>query len=76
VKVLQVQDGTPAHDAGLQVDDLLLGINQKPVSSVDDLQRLMALATDEEVTLDILRKRGGRRQVSARTRPRKEPAAA
>jgi S1-C subfamily serine protease len=76
VKVLKVQDGTPAHDAGLQVDDLLLGINRKPVNSVDDLQRLMALATDEEVTLDVLRKRGGRRQVSARTRPRKEPAAA
>lgn len=76
VKVLKVQDGTPAHDAGLQVDDLLLSINRKTVSSVDDLQRLMALATDEEVTLDILRKGGGRKKLSARTRPRAEPVAA
>ncbi|WP_163994084.1 S1C family serine protease [Pyxidicoccus caerfyrddinensis] len=76
VKVLKVQDGTPAHDAGLKVDDLLLAINRKTVSSVDDLQRLMALATDEEVTLDILRKGGGRKKLSARTRPRVEPVAA
>jgi serine protease Do len=76
VKVLKVQDGTPAHDAGLKVDDLLLAINRKTVGSVDDLQRLMALATDEEVTLDILRKGGGRRKLSARTRPRVEPVAA
>ncbi len=76
VRVLKVQDGTPAHEAGLQVDDLLLAINQHRVNSVDDLQRLMALATDAEVTLDVLRKRGGRRKLSARTRPRAEPAAA
>ncbi|MCP3136649.1 S1C family serine protease [Pyxidicoccus xibeiensis] len=76
VKVLKVQDGTPAHDAGLQVDDLLLAINRKTVNSVDDLQRLMALATDEEVTLDVLRKGGSRKKLSARTRPRVEPVAA
>jgi S1-C subfamily serine protease len=76
VKVLKVQDGTPARDAGLQVDDLLLSINRKTVGSVDDLQRLMALATDDEVTLDILRKGGGRKKLSARTRPRAEPVAA
>jgi serine protease Do len=76
VKVLKVQDGTPAHDAGLQVDDLLLAINRKTVSSVDDLQRLMALATDEEVTLDVLRKGGARKKLSARTRPRAESVAA
>ncbi|QDE80331.1 MULTISPECIES: S1C family serine protease [Myxococcus] len=76
VKVLRVQDGTPAHEAGLQVDDLLLAINQRAVNSVDDLQRLMALATEDEVTLDLLRKGGGRKTARARTRPRIEPVAA
>jgi len=75
VRVLHVKDGTPADDAGLEPDDLLLAINQRPVGSVDDLQRLMALATDEEVTLDVLRK-GRRKQLSARTRPRPESFAA
>ncbi len=76
VRVLRVQEGTPAHDAGLQVDDLLLAINARPVHSVDDLQRLMALATEEEVTLDLLRKGAGRKRARARTRPRVEPVAA
>ncbi|NTX10199.1 trypsin-like peptidase domain-containing protein [Myxococcus sp. CA056] len=75
VRILRVQDGTPADDAGLQPEDLLLAINRRAVGSVDDLQRLMALATDEEVSLDVLRK-GRRKQVSARTRPRIEPVAA
>ncbi|AGC41649.1 S1C family peptidase [Myxococcus stipitatus DSM 14675] len=75
VRVIRVQSGTPADDAGLQPEDLLLAINRRPVSSVDDLQRLMALATDEEVSLDVMRK-SRRKQVSARTRPRNEPVAA
>ncbi|MBZ4333929.1 S1C family serine protease [Corallococcus coralloides] len=75
VRVLKVQEGTPADDAGLQPDDLLLGINSRPVNSVDDLQRLMALATEEEVHLDVLRK-GRRKGVSARARHRREPVAA
>ncbi|WP_342377973.1 trypsin-like peptidase domain-containing protein [Myxococcus stipitatus] len=75
VRVIRVQSGTPADDAGLQPDDLLLAINRRPVGSVDDLQRLMALATDEEVSLDVMRK-SRRKQVSARTRPRNEPVAA
>ncbi|QSQ11678.1 S1C family serine protease [Myxococcus landrumensis] len=75
VRVIRVQSGTPADDAGLQPEDLLLAINRRPVGSVDDLQRLMALATDEEVSLDVMRK-SRRKQVSARTRPRNEPVAA
>ncbi|MDY7226322.1 S1C family serine protease [Hyalangium rubrum] len=75
VLILQVQQGTPADDAGLQPEDLLLGINQHPVGSVDDVQRVMALSGDPEVRLEVLRK-GRRRQLSARTRSRAEPVAA
>ena len=75
VLILQVQQGTPADDAGLQPEDLLLGINQRPVGSVDDVQRVMALSDKPEVLLDVLRK-GRRRELSARVRSRAEPAAA
>ena len=75
VLILQVQQGTPADDAGLQPEDLLLGINQRPVGSVDDVQRVMALSDKPEVLLDVLRK-GHRRELSARVRSRPEPAAA
>jgi type II secretory pathway component PulC len=45
------------------------------VGSVDDMQRLMALAHQPEVQLDVLRK-GRRRALSARAVPRAEPVAA
>jgi S1-C subfamily serine protease len=75
VLILKVQQGTPAADAGLQPEDLVLGINQRPVGSVDDVQRLMALSGNPEVRLDVLRK-GRRRELSARTHVPKEPVAA
>jgi S1-C subfamily serine protease len=75
VLILKVRQGTPADDAGLRAEDLLLGINQRPVGSVDDVQRLMALSGAPEVRLDVLRK-GRRRELFARTRARVEPVAA
>jgi len=75
VLILKVQEGTPAEDAGLESEDLLLGINQHPVGSVDDVQRVMALSMDPQVRLDVLRK-GRRRELSAYIFWRKEPAAA
>jgi serine protease Do len=75
VLILQVQPGTPAQNAGLEPEDLLLGINQRPVGSVDDVQRVMALAAHPEMRLDVLRK-GRRQELSARVRARVEPAAA
>ena len=75
VLILQVQPGTPAQSAGLEPEDLLLGINQRPVGSVDDVQRVMALAAHPEMRLDVLRK-GRRQELSARVRARVEPAAA
>ncbi|KFE68283.1 S1C family serine protease [Hyalangium minutum] len=75
VLVLKVQEGTPAEEAGLQPEDLLLGINEHPVGSVDDVQRLMALSVDPHVKMDVLRK-GRRRELSAYIFWRKEHAAA
>jgi S1-C subfamily serine protease len=75
VLILQVKEGSPADDAGLESEDLLLGINQRPVGSVDDVQRLMALSFGPEVRLDVLRK-GHRRELSAFVFSGVKPAAA
>ncbi|EPX56349.1 hypothetical protein D187_007691 [Cystobacter fuscus DSM 2262] len=75
VRVMKVGQGTPAADAGLEADDLLLGINEWPITNVDDVQRLLALATGPEVRLEVLRK-GQRRTLRARTTPREYSKAA
>ncbi len=75
VRVMKVGEGTPADDAGLVADDLLLGIDERPVNSVDDVQRLLALAPEPEVRLDVLRQ-GRRRTLRARTTPREHSKAA
>jgi serine protease Do len=75
VRIMKVGPGTPAADAGLEADDLLLGIDAWPVTTVDDVQRLLALATGPEVRLEVLRQ-GRRRSLRARTTPREHSKAA
>lgn len=41
VRVSQVQPGSPSAIGGLQVDDLVVGIDGTAVRSIDDLQRLL-----------------------------------
>ena len=75
VRVLKVNEGTPAAAAGLQPEDLMLGIDARPVGSVDDVQRLLALAAAPEVGLDVLRK-GLRRTLRVRALVRDQDKAA
>jgi serine protease Do len=75
VHVRKVGEGTPAEDAGLKADDLLLGIDERPVGSVDDVQRLLALAPEPEVRLEVLRQ-GRRRTLRVRATPREHSKAA
>jgi serine protease Do len=63
VRVLEVASNTPAHQAGLQSEDLLLAVDGQAVSSIDDLQRHMVLAKNSSVELELWRK-GKREQVS------------
>jgi S1-C subfamily serine protease len=73
VRVLEIVDGSPAQAAGLAKDDLLLAANGRPVETLDDLQRVLVLAPDAEIALEVLRV-GGRKRVAIRTR--RAPAAA
>lgn len=41
VRIAQVQPGSPAEQAGLRADDLIVGIDGAPARTVDDLQRLL-----------------------------------
>jgi S1-C subfamily serine protease len=46
VEVVEVVDGSPAADAGLRPEDLIVALDGTPVSSAGDLQRLM---TEERI---------------------------
>ena len=41
IEILTVVAGSPAANAGLRPEDLLLGVDGRPVANVGDLQRLM-----------------------------------
>ncbi|MGI8810489.1 MAG: S1C family serine protease [Acidimicrobiales bacterium] len=41
IEILTVVAGSPAAEAGLRPEDLLLGVDGRPVANVGDLQRLM-----------------------------------
>jgi serine protease Do len=42
VEVVDVVEGSPAANAGLRPEDLIVDLNGQPVEGVDDLQRMMA----------------------------------
>ncbi len=67
VRVLEVVEGSPAQAAGLAGDDLLLAAGGSPVETLDDLQRVLVLAPDGEIAVEVLRG-GGRRGVAIRPR--------
>ena len=63
--VSQVQEGSPAHKAGLQASDVILLFNGKIVENSGDLPRMAGLAKPgTKVTMDVWRK-GRVQQLSA-----------
>jgi S1-C subfamily serine protease len=41
VEVVEVVEGSPASEAGMHAEDLIVELNGEPVAAVDDIQRLM-----------------------------------
>lgn len=58
VKVLDVDEDTPAAKAGLQKDDVITDFNGKSITSVDDVRNAMADVKQGE-TVKVTYKRGG-----------------
>jgi serine protease Do len=57
VEVVEVVEGSPAAEAGLRPEDLIVDVSGTPVEGVDDLQRLMAGdLIGERVTATTIRK--------------------
>jgi S1-C subfamily serine protease len=46
IEVIEVVDGSPAAEAGIRPEDLVIELDGQPLSSADDVQRLM---TDERI---------------------------
>ena len=56
VEVVEVVEGSPAANAGLRAEDLIVELNGTAVAGVDDLQRLMSgELIGEPVTLETVR---------------------
>ncbi|MCB9650750.1 MAG: site-2 protease family protein [Deltaproteobacteria bacterium] len=61
VEVLQVQDGSPAAEAGLKEGDLILGVGGVPFEAVGDLLKATGSSEGRPLALDV--ERGGVKQV-------------
>jgi serine protease Do len=75
VRVLAVESGAPADRGGIREGDLLVTANGSEVVTLDDLQRVMVLATAPELELEVLR-RGARLRLELRPRPYQPVSAA
>lgn len=68
VRAESVKKGSPAERAGLQVGDIVLSIDRRPVHTTAELMRQIGLAgPDADVELDVLRSSSDRRTVQRRT---------
>ena len=55
VRVLKVSHGSPASDAGLRSEDIILGVHGEAVANVDDIHRLMVQRGTDTVPLAVWR---------------------
>jgi S1-C subfamily serine protease len=68
LEVTEVVGGGPAQLAALRAEDLIVALDDAPVTGVADLQRMMtASVIDVDVTLTVIRA-GQRRLVTVRPR--------
>jgi S1-C subfamily serine protease len=67
LEVVEVADGSPAHQAGLRAEDLIVEMGGRPVERADDVQRLMNdAAIGRPLAVSLLR---GDRWLELKLRP-------
>lgn len=72
VRVVDIGHGTPASEGGLEADDVLLQLNGSSVSTVDDLQRLLAIDHDRVIDMTVWKREA---RVQRQVRPTERRAA-
>jgi len=66
-----IEENGPAEQAGVEVDDCILSIDEQPVANVDDLHKLLTqLPIDVPATIVLLR---GQRRLERMILPRDYP---
>jgi serine protease Do len=68
VRVVRVETGAPADAAGVREGDLLVAASGSDVVTLDDLQRVMVLASAPALELEVVRG-GARRRLEVSPRP-------
>ncbi len=58
VRVVAVRPGSPAADAGLRPDDILLQVNRRAVGSIDEMQAAIAANDSDQLLLLVKRHQG------------------
>ncbi len=56
VRVVEVQPGSPAHSAGLEPGDVVVGLDRETVTGIDDIARILdGTKIDKRVSIHVLR---------------------
>ena len=71
VEVVEVEADSPADQAGIDVEDVIIALGEQPIATVDDLhKRLTELPIDVPATIVVLR---GERRIERMVLPRDYP---
>src|SRR6185312_5829706 len=70
VRAIQVEKGAPAHEAGVQEGDLIIGLGEEAIAGVDDLHRLLVFFEAAGTTVIRLIRRTERHDLPIRPRAR------
>lgn len=72
IVIVDVREETPAAEAGLQKDDILVSIDEKPVSTKEELVEIVSQSDGKALNLDVIRD-GEHQKITVTPRKMKVP---